>query len=119
MSTHDVKIEPRWFERIRTNEKFAEVRYDDRDYQTGDTVRFWRNDTTPEFRYSVERQITHVLRAADGLEDGYVVLSLADPRVVEYRGRWDRAMEREATLTNRINGLRGTITRLQNQAAKR
>lgn len=119
MTRHDVKIEPRWFERIRENEKFAEVRYDDRDYQTGDTIRFRRQDCdgTLGWHY-VERTITHVLRAADGLDDGYVVLSLGDPRVADLRGRLDRAIEREATLERRNAGLRGAITRLQRAAGR-
>ncbi|MCV7226096.1 DUF3850 domain-containing protein [Mycolicibacterium komossense] len=116
MTTHDVKIEPRWFDRIQGNEKFAEVRFDDRDYQTGDTVRFWRNDTEPEYRYSVERRITHVLRAADGLAGGYVVLSLADPRVDDYRSRWERGIAENERLARSNAGLRGVNTRLRNGA---
>lgn len=113
MTRHDVKIEPRWYDRIQANEKFAEVRYDDRDYQTGDQIRFWRNDTEPEYQYSVERTITHVLRGCAGLDDGFVVLSLADPRIAELRSRLDRALEREAKLERSNAGLRGTITRIR------
>lgn len=116
MTTHDVKIEPRWFERIQQNEKFAEVRFDDRDYQTGDTVRFWRNDTEPEYRYSVERRITHVLHAAEGLEDGFVVLSLADPRVENLQGRIDRMTEAKLSGDRSNAVLRGQNRRLREAA---
>lgn len=115
---HDVKVEPRWFDRIQQNEKFAEVRYDDRDYQTGDRIRFRRNDGQQYWSF-VERKITHVLRCVDGIEDGYVVLSLSDPRVEELKSRLDAALSRERTADNRIRGLRGHITRLQSEAAKR
>lgn len=114
MTRHDVKIEPRWFERIRENEKFAEVRFDDRDYQTGDTVRFWRNDTEPEYQYSVERTITHVLRACKGLADGFVVLSLADPRVADLRAKLDRSIDVRAALERSNAALRGANKRLRN-----
>lgn len=114
MTCHDVKIEPRWFERIRTNEKFAEVRYDDRDYQTGDRIRFKREDCdgTLGWHYT-ERTITHVLRACDGLEDGYVVLSLADPRVADYRDRWQRQIEESERIARSNRTLRGQITKLK------
>lgn len=119
MTQHDVKIEPRWFERIRENEKFAEVRYDDRDYQTGDRIRFMRSDTdgTLGWHY-VQRTITHVLRAADGLEDGYVVLSLADPRLVDLRVRLDRQIDECARLERSNRGLRGSNTRLRNETKR-
>jgi hypothetical protein len=118
MTRHDVKIDPRWFERIRLNEMHAEIRFaGDRDYQTGDTIRFWRNDTEREYVYSTERKITHVLRNVAGLDDNYVILSLADPRVEDYQQRWNNALAREDRQEHRIRGLRGQITRLRNQAA--
>ena len=113
MTTHDVKIEPRWYDRIQENEKFAEVRYDDRDYQTGDTIRFWRDDAPMANRYCVDRRITHVLRGYEGIDDGFVVLSLADPRVVDLRRRLDSQLEECARLARSNRGLRGAITRLK------
>lgn len=113
MTRHDVKIEPRWYDRIQANEKFAEVRYDDRDYQTGDQIRFWRNDTEPEYQYSVERTITHVLRCVDGLDDGFVVLSLADPRVAQLNQRLDFLRDEVSRLERSNRGLRGANTRLK------
>ncbi|AGK85883.1 hypothetical protein SEA_JOLENE_38 [Mycobacterium phage Jolene] len=112
-TVHDVKIEPRWFDRIQQSEKFAEVRYDDRDYQAGDRIRFWRTDR-PEYGHSIERRITHVLRGVDGLRDGYVVLSLSDPRLDQLRGRLDRALDENDRLARSNRGLRGANTRLRN-----
>lgn len=119
MTLHDVKIEPRWFERIRENEKFAEVRYDDRDYQTGDRIRFQRSDTdgTAGWHY-ITRTITHVLRGFSAIEDGYVVLSLADPRVADLRERLDRQIEETRRLERSNRGLRGANTRLRNGAVR-
>lgn len=99
---HELKIERRWLERVRAHEKTAEVRYDDRDFQAGDAIMFY---TTDGGYTGVKRRITHVLREAEGLEHGYVVLSLADPRVAELRERAERAEKSNAPL-------RGTITRL-------
>lgn len=114
MTTHDVKIEPRWFERIRQNEKFAEVRYDDRDYQTGDKIRFKRNDCDGSLGWHfVERTITHVLRAADGLEGDYVVLSLADPRVSMYASTIADLRQEVDRLVRSNAALRGLNRRLK------
>lgn len=115
MTRHDVKIEPRWFERIRQHEKFAEIRFDDRDYQTGDRIRFRRSDTdgTCGWHY-VERTITHVLRACYGLEDGYVVLSLADDRVATHARTIADLREEVCRLVRSNAALRGANRRLRN-----
>ncbi|ANU79749.1 RNA-binding protein [Mycobacterium phage Sneeze] len=115
MTRHDVKIEPRWFERIRQNEKFAEVRYDDRDYQTGDTIRFQRSDTDGTFHWHyVTRTITHVLRGMEAIEDGYVVLSLEDPRVAEHARTIANLRDEIDRLARSNRALRGANTRLRN-----
>jgi len=38
MKTHDLKILPMYFERVQSGQKKFEVRQNDRDFQTGDTV---------------------------------------------------------------------------------
>ena len=121
MTTHDVRIEPRWFERIRLNEKTAEVRYaGDRDYQAGDILRCQRSDMdgSREAHY-VERTITHVLHAglASGLADGYVVLSLRDPRIENLQTRLDW-MTREKLAAERSNSSYRSQNRRLREAAK-
>lgn len=109
MTTHYLKVEDVWESRLRANQKTAEVRLDDRDYQTGDEIAF---STLTNGWTGIRRTITHVLRTAPGLADGYVVLSLEDSRV----GRLvvaDREVER---LTRSVRSLRA---RARSQAAKR
>jgi hypothetical protein len=78
VTTHYLKIERRWYDRVWSDQKHAEVRIDDRDYQAGDRIVF----TVPDQTWSrAERTITHVLRTAPGLADGYVVLSMQDSRL--------------------------------------
>lgn len=90
---HRVKIDPWWWTEINAFRKTSEVRRDDRDYQIGDLIRFY----TDSDAYYGQRRITHVLRNVPGLSDGYVVLSLEDPRVQEVerlrdqRRSWERA----------------------------
>lgn len=116
MTTHELKIEPRWFDRIRAHQKTAEVRYDDRDYQTGDTLRLQRSDRdgSSEQHY-IQRTITHVLRACDGLEDGYVVLSLEDPRVGDLMRERCRLFNDIAKHERSNAALRGANRRLGNK----
>lgn len=116
MTQHDVKSEPRWFERIRNYEKFAEVRFDDRDYQAGDKIRFQRSDTdgTASWHY-VTRTITHVLRGFDAIDDGFVVLSLADPRVADHARTIADLRSEVGRLALSNRGLRGANTRVRRE----
>lgn len=95
MTVHHVKVQPRWFDRIRLNEKTSEVRWaGDRDYQAGDEIRFARTDDELGKAHGFQtRVITHVLSAqfVDGLADGWVVLSLRDPRVELLQDRLETA----------------------------
>lgn len=101
---HQLKIERVWLDRVRAYEKTAEVRYGgDRDFQVGDEIEFWSAEGGGYT--GLRRRITHVLRDVAGLASGYVVLSLADPRIAEFRERAERAERSNAPL-------RGTITRL-------
>jgi hypothetical protein len=90
VTTHHLKVEDRWESRLRNNQKTAEVRIDDRDYQAGDEILF---STLTGGWTGIRRTITHVLREAPGLGNGYVVLSLEDPRV-DRLVRADRENER-------------------------
>jgi len=70
MRIHEVKIDEQWWSRIATGTKTCELRKNDRDYQTGDTLKFEG--------YAQTFEITHILNAeqCDGLKEGYVILSL-------------------------------------------
>ena len=114
MTTHDVMVGPVEYERIRVNEKHTVLLYrGDRDYQAGDTLRLWRNDTEPdEYRYSTERTILHVLAKHDALDSRYVALSLADPRVKRLTESMAEA-DRELVRLSRSNtALRARARRL-------
>jgi hypothetical protein len=83
MTVHFLKIDAKWLKRVEARQKTAELRKDDRDYQTGDIVELL---TETGAWTGVRRTITHVLRGdVDGLEYGYVILSLEDPRIAELK----------------------------------
>ena len=94
---HELKTEPRWFERVKAGEKHAEVRVHDRDYQVGDLLHLYEiNKHGTRVSRFVERdakgrflneyvdndplvvRITHVLLAAqcEGLSESYCLLSI-------------------------------------------
>lgn len=77
---HRLKIRARFLERIITEEKKAEIRYNDRDYQTGDYIVFIpldADDQTPLNSHSQGTwEITHVQTFPEGLQEDYVVLSI-------------------------------------------
>lgn len=93
MTDHRLKIEPAYFDRLKDGSKTHEVRRNDRDYQTGDTITVGR--CLPE--YATEGpclgecpdaetlifEITHVLPGDGrfGVMPGYCVLSLKGPRI--------------------------------------
>ena len=84
MSTHELKIQREWFDRIVSGEKVAEIRKHDRDFQAGDQLflevyptKYGTNgDPLSE---AVTVTVTHVLdgRLAQGIEDGYCLLSIS------------------------------------------
>lgn len=65
MTTHLLKIEKVYLDNLLSGKKKSEIRYNDRDYQVGDILRF----ITDEF------VITHI-HSGLGMQDGYVVLSV-------------------------------------------
>ena len=81
---HTVKLQTQFAKAILAGEKKCEVRFDDRDYQSGDSLSFQLVDgEIPKMEYlqSVMEQhiisITHVLRGGQfGIKDGWVVLSI-------------------------------------------
>lgn len=104
---HYLKIEPRWLNRIRANEKHGEVRRNDRDYQAGDTVILANSEQSYD---AARRKITHVLTDVDGLMPGYVVLSLEDSRIGELAGlrrENDRLIRSNRSLRARARMLAG------------
>jgi ASC-1-like (ASCH) protein len=67
---HKLKIKPEYMQNLLEGIKKAEIRYNDRDYQLGDTLEFW----DVEHRF-VWFEITHI-HSGLGLQDGYIVLSV-------------------------------------------
>lgn len=107
MSDHSVNIDEHWWSVLRRQIKTCEVRFDDRDYQTGDRIRFYSVYWSDWF------EITHVLKNFAGVKDGFVVLSLKHPDdtfIYEQRNQLSAEVDR---LTRSNAALRGHITKLR------
>lgn len=71
---HDLKIEPNYLENLLAGIKKSEVRFNDRDYQRGDILRFRQY---PLYGAPIEYlfEITHI-HSGLGMMQNYVVLSV-------------------------------------------
>ena len=100
---HELKCWPGPFEAIKSGEKTAEFRKDDRGFAVGDILQLRRFEPTGQYYTSevLQLRITHVLRNGFGLPDGYCMLSLATYHDAQLRA----ANERIAALREALRGM--------------
>ena len=67
---HELKIDKEYLIRLISGEKKHEIRFNDRDYQRGDTLQF-RDHKNSKFNFL----ITHI-HSGMGLKEGFVILSV-------------------------------------------
>ena len=81
MTVHKIKLYEAFCNPVLHGDKTFEVRFNDRNYQTGDYVKFIPiDDDGIEFEHAVEHktyEITYVL-GGWGLKDGYVVFGIKE-----------------------------------------
>lgn len=76
MKHHDLKLETEFFEPAISGKKNFEVRFNDRDFASGDTLtlREWDKEKFDYTGRLIDGSISYVLRDFEaGLKDGYVV----------------------------------------------
>ena len=81
MAEHELKAWPRYFDRIVSGEKTFEVRKNDRDFQTGDTLKLVKYDPDSDsiLTPTIWVRVTYVMHGGQfGLEPGYVVMGIED-----------------------------------------
>ena len=84
MKTHILKIKDCYYDRLFRGEKKAEIRFNDRDFQTGDIIKFdvlFENENVSDDYIKLakwtEWKITHILSGySEGLKEGYCILSI-------------------------------------------
>jgi len=76
--THELKAWPEFFGPLKRGTKKFELRYNDRNFRVGDTLRLreWDNKTGYTGR-ELSMTVTFLLHGEPWLSDGYVAMSLA------------------------------------------
>ena len=71
-NSHELKIKPEHLINLISGRKKAELRWNDRDYQVGDTITF--------YEWGFVCKVTHITNFPEALHDGYVCLSVTQPK---------------------------------------
>ena len=72
---HKLKIEKNYLVNLMESRKKSEIRANDRDYQLGDTLKFWLSGRGSGIGQSVCFKVTHI-HSGLGMATGYICLSL-------------------------------------------
>lgn len=72
---HRLKIESNYLENLGNGSKTNEIRFNDRDFQLGDTLEYAENNDFSEGVTVYRFTITHI-HSGLGLRHGYVILSV-------------------------------------------
>ncbi len=92
MARHVLKADPEAFEAVRLRLKRAEIRLNDRGYALGDeleqhetlhTGQEMRNGAPLVFTGRVQVHVVTHVQSGYGLADGWVILSIEEPKVVQ------------------------------------
>lgn len=80
MKTHQLKCDPIYFDALERGDKTAEIRYNDRDFQTGDVLEIMSWDRmSGKFEDGKEAlffDVTHILIGEPYLPKNYAMLSI-------------------------------------------
>lgn len=118
MTHHMLRITDHFARLLDSGTKTAELRIDNRDFQAGDIISWY--DTEGNYRRWMERRtITHVLKNYQGLDHGYVVLSLDDTRLGYWKQEALDARAERDEFKRSAASLRGQITKLRRKFMKR
>lgn len=73
---HELKIAPKYFEKVLSKEKTFEFRYNDRNYQVSDILRLKEYYDGKYTGRETSVKITYILKNFEGLENNYTILSI-------------------------------------------
>ena len=73
---HKLKISPKYFKKVLSEEKMFECRYNDRNYQVGDILKLKEYHNGDYTGQEIYVQITYILQNFEGLQPNYTILSI-------------------------------------------
>lgn len=73
---HELKIATEYFEKVVSKEKLFEIRYNDRNFQVGDTLKLQEYQDGTYTGRIIYVKVTYILQGFEGLQPNYVVLSV-------------------------------------------
>lgn len=73
---HELKIEATYLDRLCAGQKTFEIRFNDRDYQVGDYLRFTSKDHFLGEGFNPLFEVVYISNYPQGLKDGWVVLGV-------------------------------------------
>ena len=76
MKIHEVRIRPEYYEPVVNGKKTFEIRYNDRDYQEGDSLLLREWDESGYSGRESLYDITYILEDFTAIKQGYVVMSI-------------------------------------------
>ncbi|MBN2910977.1 DUF3850 domain-containing protein [Polycladomyces sp. WAk] len=85
---HKLKIWSECFEAVLRDQKRVEIRKEDRGFKVGHylLLQEWDPERESYTGREVVRRITHIVKGDEGLQPGYVALSLTDPKWFQSAG---------------------------------
>lgn len=86
MKLHELKILPKYYEKVKSGEKRFEIRKDDRDFKVGDLIRLQEFDNEYTGRDCLFEIIYKLDGGCHGLEKGYCILSIKPYRTDTWLG---------------------------------
>ena len=73
---HRFNVDPIEFHNIKRHFKFYDIRINDREYRIGDTIVYKELEDFGLSGEEVKREVSYLETKAEGLQDGYVILSI-------------------------------------------
>ncbi len=102
MQAHELKTEPKFFERVLQGHKKFELRFNDRGYRLGDLLILREFDTVDGYTSrTLVASVKYLTDYKRALRPGYVAMSLSRPRGII----WEAA----ADMLERVNGKSGSF----------
>lgn len=79
---HSLKCRKEYFERVLNGSKTFEIRRNDRDFQTGDTLILRETIDNAETGRHLKCSVSYVLTSFEGLKKGFAILGILNIKLV-------------------------------------